>query len=317
MPLSHDEIHGYLKRLSLDSQEPDLPYLNDLIHAQLATVPYENLSIHYSETHSISLDLDTLFKKIVTNRHGGYCMELNALFAALLTGLGFDVHHRAGRVWKVGSPRGPEGEANSKHWTGWSHMVLIVRLEKDYLVDVGYGSNGPVTALCVPPKGETGPVVPGVVPEEHQLATISAPHSPSHSVYILRHRRNSTSLWTPLFEFDSFTPFSSSDYEIMSFHSHSHPSSPFVSNVVCTTVIFDQDGTAINRILLQNNVLKERKKGTTVVSEKFDSEDARLDAIERVWGIKFTDSERKGVEKWKVGITGPGDEKSIPIAGWS
>lgn len=244
-------------------------------------------------------------------------MELNALFAALLEGLGFDVHQRAGRVWKVGSPHGPEGESNSNHWTGWSHMVLIVRMEMEYLVDVGFGSNGPVTALVVPAIGQVGPIVSGVVPEEHQLGTISAPHSPQHSVHILRHRRDPTSPWPPLFEFDLSTPFSTSDYEIMSFHSHCHPDSPFISSILCTTAIFDERKTAIARILLQNNVLKERKKGATVLIKKFNSEEDRLTAIEREWGIKFTDAEKKGVHKWNVVITGSEEEKPIPIAGWS
>ena len=318
MTLTAEQVEGYLKRISLPGRrEPSLSYLNDLIRAQLAAIPYENLSIHYSETHAITLDVDSLFRKIVAKGHGGYCMELNNLFYNLLSALGFDVHARAGRVWKVGSPLGSEGEADALHWTGWSHMVLLVHLEQnDYLVDVGFGANGPVNAIQIHSKLPRD-ILMGVVPEEHQLDSIKAPHSPRHTLYILRHRRDKDSAWNPLFTFDPFTPFSGSDYEMMSFHCYCHPHSPFVNNVLCTTTGFDEQGIAISRMMLQNNVLKERRGGQNTVVEKLDSEDARLGAIERIWGIKFTDGEKKGVEKRGTAITGPDVEKGIPIAGWS
>jgi arylamine N-acetyltransferase len=161
-------------------------------------------------------------------------MELNTLFGALLTALKFDVRQRAGRVWKVGSQNGPDGEGFSKHWTGWSHMVLLIQVDHDHLVDVGFDSNGPVTALAIPPIPTLEDIVAGVIPEEHQLGSIKALHSPRDSVYIVRHRRDKRSPWTPLFTFDPKTPFSDSDYEIMSFHRHCHPSSPFVSSILCT-----------------------------------------------------------------------------------
>ena len=48
---------------------------------------------------------------------------------------------------------------------------------------------------------------------------------------------------------------------------------------------------AISRMLLQNNVLKERKDGQNRVVDKFDVEESRVKSIERVWGIKFEDEE--------------------------
>jgi hypothetical protein len=55
-------------------------------------------------------------------------MELNNIFGSLLVAVGVDVHARAGRVWKVGSPPGSDGEAAANNWTGWSHMILITCL---------------------------------------------------------------------------------------------------------------------------------------------------------------------------------------------
>ena len=44
-------------------------------------------------------------------------------------------------------------------------------------------------------------------------------------------------------------------------------------------------------MMLQNNVLKERKDGQNRVVDKFDVEESRVKSIERVWGIKFEDEE--------------------------
>jgi arylamine N-acetyltransferase len=317
--LTSEQVHRYLERISLEptNHPPDRSYLNVLIRGQLASIPYENLSIHYSQTNKICLDIPSLYDKIVLKRQGGYCMELNNLFGALLIAVGYDVHARAGRVWKVGSPAGSDGELNANNWTGWSHMILIVRLEGvEYFVDVGFGANGPVQAIQVPPLSSLSAVVPGVIPEQHQIGSIKVPHSPSETTYIIRHRRDPDSEWIPLFCFDPFTPFFSSDYEVMSFYCHCHPISPFVNNVLCTTVAFDGD-KAIKRLMLQNNVLKERKDGQNTIVEKFDHEEARTKSIERVWGIRFTDEEKKGLQKWGLEIKGPEKEKGVPIAGWS
>ena len=42
----------------------DLAYLTCLHTHMLSTVPYENLTLHYSKTHTISLDPQHLFQKV-------------------------------------------------------------------------------------------------------------------------------------------------------------------------------------------------------------------------------------------------------------
>lgn len=75
------------------SNEPprDLSLLTSLHTHMLSTVPYENLTIHYSKTHVISLDPQHLFQKIVTDKRGrgGYCMENSLFYNQILRGLGF------------------------------------------------------------------------------------------------------------------------------------------------------------------------------------------------------------------------------------
>ena len=63
--------------------------LAELHSAHTRTVPFEDYDIHLGIP--ISFDLDALQDKIVRRRRGGFCYELNGLFAALLRELGHDV----------------------------------------------------------------------------------------------------------------------------------------------------------------------------------------------------------------------------------
>ncbi|KAF4630027.1 hypothetical protein G7Y89_g8114 [Cudoniella acicularis] len=48
----------------------NLDYLTALYVHQISSVPYENLLLHYSQSHAVSLDPQVLFKKIVTDKRG-------------------------------------------------------------------------------------------------------------------------------------------------------------------------------------------------------------------------------------------------------
>lgn len=90
-------------------------YLTALHVHQLASVPYENLLLHYSAHHSVSLDPQNLYKKIVTDARGrgGYCMENSIFFNHILKGLGFQVYTAGvrNRPRVGGVPGGP--------YSGW------------------------------------------------------------------------------------------------------------------------------------------------------------------------------------------------------
>lgn len=104
--------------------------LRQLQVAHLLAVPFENLSIHWQEP--VVLDDEALFEKVVTRRRGGFCYELNGLFAALLRELGFEVVMLSAEVANKEGEFGPE----------YDHMALLVRLAgKRYLMDVGFGDS--------------------------------------------------------------------------------------------------------------------------------------------------------------------------------
>lgn len=75
-------------------------------------------------------DLESVFTKIVDEERGGWCFEMNGLFAAVLRELGFDVDLVAGAV-----NREKNGDA-----APMNHVALLVHLDQTYLADVGFGN---------------------------------------------------------------------------------------------------------------------------------------------------------------------------------
>jgi N-hydroxyarylamine O-acetyltransferase len=136
------DVAAYLDRIGYRGQVwPNLVTLRGLHLTHLFTVPFENLDIYLDR--GIELDEAAWFHKIVTSRRGGFCYELNGLFAALLSALGFPVTLLSARV------RSPEGTYTPE----FDHMVLLVQLEKRWLVDVGFGDSFR-EPLCLDRKGE-------------------------------------------------------------------------------------------------------------------------------------------------------------------
>lgn len=117
------DVAAYLARIGADPSDP----LDVLVHRHARVVPFETLSIHLGE--AISVDPEVLFEKIVVRHRGGFCHELNGLFAELLGVLGYEVTLLGAQV------------AHDDGWTvPMSHMALrVVDDGRPVLVDVGFG----------------------------------------------------------------------------------------------------------------------------------------------------------------------------------
>jgi N-hydroxyarylamine O-acetyltransferase len=130
-PCLYLERIRYLGTADLAVGAPSLSLLRALHQAHLLAVPFENLSIHYGQP--ILLEEEALFEKIVRRRRGGFCYELNGLFAWLLRRLGFTVTMLSARV----------AQANGGFTPEFDHLTLQVHhLEgADWLADVGFGDS--------------------------------------------------------------------------------------------------------------------------------------------------------------------------------
>jgi len=129
--LSEPTVAAYLERLGVPRPEaPTADALRDLHLAHLDRIPFENLNVALGVR--VELGLDVLAAKILDRRRGGFCYELNGLFAHLLAALGFQVTLLAARVW-TGTQWGPPLD----------HVALRVRDADgtDWLADVGFGEH--------------------------------------------------------------------------------------------------------------------------------------------------------------------------------
>lgn len=125
------KLAAYLARIGL-ARPPalDLAGLSALLAAHLERIPYENLDVQLGR--KLGLSLDATFAKLVTGRRGGWCYEMNGLLGWALGELGFAVRAVAGGVER--DKLGDETIGN--------HLVLLVDLDRTYLVDAGLG-DGP------------------------------------------------------------------------------------------------------------------------------------------------------------------------------
>ena len=152
------DIGRYLDRIGYTgSREPTLETLRDLHRAHHFAVPFENLDIGLGRP--ITLDEQSIFAKIVGHRRGGFCYELNGLFAALLRALGFQVAMLTAGVYNKGRASfGPD----------FDHLTLRVDLERPWLADVGFGDAflHPLPLDTEDEQIDSGRTIPLVQPNE-------------------------------------------------------------------------------------------------------------------------------------------------------
>lgn len=121
---------SYLERIGFKKTDvaADLENLKLLQRQHLLTVPFENLDIHWKRP--IELDGRRFYKKIISEKRGGFCYELNGLFYELLEEIGFQSRIISARV----------SDGKGGHGAEYDHLAIITRIGNDeYLVDAGFG----------------------------------------------------------------------------------------------------------------------------------------------------------------------------------
>ena len=131
-------IPAYFERIGYDgNREPTFDNLCAIQAAHLRAVPFEALNIHLGKP--IDTDPAQVQTKIVTDKRGGYCFELNNILFYILRAMGYQVMPLMGRVRMNYAPDQP---------TGKLHLMLRVDIDaKSWLVDVGFGGLSPLKPL--------------------------------------------------------------------------------------------------------------------------------------------------------------------------
>jgi N-hydroxyarylamine O-acetyltransferase len=127
------DIQTYLTRIQyVKPVRPDAQTLQGLHLAHMQNVPFENLDIGLKR--AIHLTNQALWDKIVLQKRGGFCYELNGLFAWLLKEIGFNVTYLNARVYNR------QGELG----IDFDHLALLVEVPNEttrWLADVGFGDS--------------------------------------------------------------------------------------------------------------------------------------------------------------------------------
>ena len=135
--IPHELQPIYLDRLELKKKEPSKKYLDELTRTHQIKIPFENLDAT-DFLRPISIEPQNLINKILKNKRGGYCFELNGLFFLLLLSLGFDAWMCPCRQLRHPEP----------YPVPATHCGILVYCEnKTLFCDVGYGGPAPQESL--------------------------------------------------------------------------------------------------------------------------------------------------------------------------
>jgi N-hydroxyarylamine O-acetyltransferase len=122
------DLQSYLDRIHFEGEpKADPETLIQLHRRHLLGISYENIDVQLRRP--VDLDIRRIYTKIVEQGRGGWCYEMNGLMEWALTEIGFDVTRVNGGVMRA--VRGDEALGN--------HLVLLVELDRTWLVDVGFG----------------------------------------------------------------------------------------------------------------------------------------------------------------------------------
>jgi N-hydroxyarylamine O-acetyltransferase len=209
---------AYLSRMGYHGPaDPTANTLRALQRAHLLAVPFENLDIPLGR--AIRLDTPHLFDKIVTRRRGGYCFEVNGLFALLLESLGFQV------VRLSASSANDDGT----YLAEFEHLALQVHSVDDpetaWLVDVGWG-DGPIEPLRLLEAGE-----------QQRGQRIYRLHADSS--FLVLEEKLAGGEWLKHYRFN-LAAHELDEFEAMNQFMQTSPESPFTNKRLCT--LFRPDG---------------------------------------------------------------------------
>jgi arylamine N-acetyltransferase len=197
-------------------------------------------------------------------------------------------------------------------------MVNIVTISSaQYLVDVGFGTNGSHHPMPLPvsPPGSNSPPTPQpqCKAQNHRITSQRIPQFiTSQHMYIYEFSKDAAS--TPAMDVQ-FIPaycfglneFLLEDFKVMNFATSNSPTAMFVNNVVCVKLAVE-DGHVKTDMTIYNDMVKYREmkdgKLVTIKENKLENEKGRLEALGEM-GVQLTKEEADGIKGSKNEIMTP------------
>ncbi|KAF1849036.1 arylamine N-acetyltransferase 2 [Cucurbitaria berberidis CBS 394.84] len=330
---SENQLSTFLKYvglpLSLQQQRcsgdasKDLHFLTRLHTHMISTVPYENLWLHYNPKHTNTIrPQDTYSNVVINNRgRGGYCFQVSIFFNHILRGLGFQAYLTAVRIrLRVdGIPQGDYG--------GWRHLVNIITLSDGtrWSMDVGFGGDGPTAPIQLIHNHPQKNLGSQEIRLWHDWIPMQLLRTTETKLWIYQFRNSAQKEWNSFYAFSSEAEAMEADFHNLNWYTGAHPES--FQTYTCLVVKFlrrlkegsadgnEADEKIYGKRMLVNGVVKENLGGRTRVVEDCKTEQQRLVAMQKWFGMTFTEEEQSGIRDWGTELRGEGSEDIIEKLG--
>jgi len=240
----------YLKRIDYSDVIDVTDEVLTILHKKhVFQIPFENLDVYYKRT--FNLDIGNIYHKVINNRRGGFCYELNLLFNWLLTDIGFSSRIIASRIFNEDGTVGPE----------FDHMSIYINTGREFLLDVGYGD------LFVTPIE----IKKGIQFDGRNYFEIDKWTKNEYVISMSADGLSFSKKYT--FRLDVVN---TKDFETICSDKQTNPNSYFVKNVVCTKPTENGRVTIFNNKLVEKGgeskmekAIQSDKDFTTSLKEKF------------------------------------------------
>lgn len=247
-------VEKYLRRIGYEGAlSPTIECLAEVMRCQLFTVPFENLDV--LSKVGVSLEPDDVVGKIIERGRGGYCYEVNGVFAMFLEAMQIKYRFVAARpmFYPMRRPR--------------THVALIVEVSGDrWLMDLGFGS-----------YGIRAPMALSKIDEEcQQGADCFRITLADDGDFLLQAKIEGE--WRPQYAFADI-PSEWIDFYPANFLNSNHPDAIFVQKPVL--IIYNQDG----RDILVGDTYKKIRNGVSEATKIDETEYKRL--VADVYGISL------------------------------
>lgn len=210
----------YLKLAGLERSPPGLAFLRELTSRHLANFSFSSVGPMLGD--ELPLDLESVYRRIVIDRRGGYCFEQNGLMQAVLAELGFTATLCLARVIH-----------NQDTHPGLTHRITLVEIDgKQYVADVGFGATGPRFPVAM--TGEE-------VLEDFRVFRVAEGRPGEYHMQILKEGS-----YFSLYRFELHR-YGQADCEIGHFYSHKHPAATFVNHLVVSRIMDGEVRSLRNR----------------------------------------------------------------------
>lgn len=265
--MNSKEIEAYFKRINYSAaRTPCLEVLNAITEAHTKSIPFENVDVFLNK--GIIITDEAIFKKLITNKRGGYCFEQNGLLLSVLETLGFHVKPLAARVRLRYTSREPIAQR--------THVFLRVEIEGDsYITDVGMGSASLTQALKL-------------VPDVEQVT----PHDKRRIVRvgnIWYHQIWYGNVWQDACEFTlEEMPFI--DREVANWYTSAHPTSSFRDKIVASRALDNGE-----RLSIENFDVTLRARNGEAKKTKLNDPMELIEILTKGFGLELTEEDCKEI----------------------